>query len=64
MAKAVNSSALARSMVISSGAEPYMPNSTTEAARMRCPKPHQATARIAMFCAQANNSSNPRIAST
>ena len=36
--------ALARSMEIRSGTVPYMPNSTTEAARNRCAKPHQATA--------------------
>ena len=34
------------------------------AARNRCAKPHHATAVIAVFCAQANSSSNPRIAST
>ena len=51
-------------MVIKSGAEPYMPNNTTEEARIKCANPHHATARMAMFCAQANNRSNPRIAST
>ena len=52
------------SMLIRSGAEPNMPNSTTEKARIRWAKPHQATARIAVFCAQANSSNRPRMAST
>ena len=63
-AKAVNSMALARSIEIISGAEPYRPNSMTEAARNRCANPHHATAVIAVFCTQANSSSNPRITST
>ena len=63
-AKAVNSSALARSIEIRSDTAPYQPNSITEPARNRCAKPHHATAVIAEFCTQANNNSNPRIAST
>ena len=63
-AKAVNSSALARSIEIRSDTEPYMPNSTTEPARSRCAQPHQATARICEFWTQANSSSKPSIAST
>ena len=43
-AKAVNRMALARSIEIASDTVPYMPNSTTEAARSRCAQPHQATA--------------------
>ena len=63
-ANAVNNSALARSIEIRSETDPYMPNSITEAARIRSAKPHHATARIAVFCTHANNNSNPRIAST
>src|ERR1051326_5798964 len=48
-AKAVNNSALARSIEIASDTEPYMPNSTTEAARRRCAEPHQATAWMPQF---------------
>jgi hypothetical protein len=51
-------------MVIRSGTEPYMPNSTIEAARIRWAKPHQATARIAVFCTHTNSNSKPRMAST
>ena len=43
-AKEVNRRALARSIEIASGTEPYMPNSMTEPARSRCAQPHQATA--------------------
>jgi len=35
-----------------------MPNSVTEPARRRCAKPHQATAEICVFCAQAKSSSS------
>src|SRR4026208_975131 len=51
-AKAMNRIAFDRSMEIHSGAEPYMPNSTTEEARSRCAQPHQATAVIAEFWTQ------------
>ena len=63
-AKALNNNALARSNETRSGTAPYMPNSTTEAARNKCAKPHHATAVIAVFYTHANSSSNPRIAST
>ena len=63
-AKAVNRTAFDKSMEIHSGADPNMPNSTTEAARSRCAEPHQATAVIAEFWTHANNSNNPSIAST
>ena len=63
-AKAVNSRALARSIEIASGTEPYMPNSTTEPARSRCAQPHQATAWMPEFWTQANSSSRPSMAST
>ena len=36
-------------METTSGTEPYMPNSTTEAARIRCAEPHHATARIGVL---------------
>ena len=49
---------------MTSGAEPYKPNSTTDAARNKCANPHHATAVMAVFCTHANNSSNPRITST
>src|SRR5262249_22228041 len=49
---------------IRSETEPYSPNSVTDTARKKCAKPHHATAVMAVFCAQANSSSNPRIAST
>src|SRR5665213_2149954 len=48
-AKAVNSSALARSMEMASDTDPYMPNNMTEAARSRCAQPHQATAWMPEF---------------
>ena len=48
-AKAVNRIAFDRSKETQSGADPYMPNSTTEAARSRCAEPHHATAVIAEF---------------
>ena len=63
-AKAVNRTALARSIEIASDTDPYMPNSTTEAARSRCAQPHQATARMPEFWIQANSSSRPSMAST
>ena len=63
-AKAVNRMALARSMEIASGTEPYMPNSMTEPARNRCAQPHQATAWMLEFWIQANSSSRPSMAST
>ena len=46
------------------GMEPYKPNSTTEQARSRSAKPHQATAVNAEFWTQANSNSRPSIAST
>ena len=63
-AKAVNRTALARSIEMRSDTEPYMPNSTTDAARRRCALPHQATAMMPEFWTQANSSSRPSMAST
>jgi len=63
-AKAVNSSAFDRSMEMRSGADPYTPNSVTDAARNKWAKPHHATAVIAVFYTQANSSKRPRMAST
>src|SRR5579862_9308674 len=54
-AKAVNRTALARSIEIASDTVPYMPNSTTEPAQSRCAQPHHATAWIPEFWIQANS---------
>src|SRR4029079_8769388 len=63
-AKAVNSSALARSIEIASDTEPYMPNSAMEPARSRCAQPQQATAWMPEFSIHANSSSTSNIDST
>src|SRR6185503_16744379 len=56
-AKAVNRTALARSIEIASDTVPYMPNSTTDAALSRCAEPHPATAWMTEFWIQANSRS-------
>jgi hypothetical protein len=63
-AHAVNRMALARSIEIASGTEPYMPNSMTDAALSRCALPHHATAWMLAFWIHANSSNRPSIAST
>ena len=54
----------ARSMVTTSGACPYKPNSEIEPARNRCALPHQPTARISKFCTHMKSMSSPSIDST
>ena len=63
-AKEPNSTALARSIESESGTEPYRPSSMIETARSRWALPHQASARLPKFCAQAKNSSRPSMIST
>ena len=63
-AKEPNSTALARSIESESGTEPYSPNSMIETARIRWALPHQASAVLLKFCAQAKNSRRPSMTST
>ena len=63
-AKEPNSTALAKSIESEAGTEPCRPNSMIETARIRWALPHQASARLLKFCAQAKNSSRPSMIST
>lgn len=63
-ANAAKSNASARSMLIRSGTAPYIENRPIETGRTMWAKPHQQTARNAVFCAQTKSSSKPRKAST
>jgi hypothetical protein len=62
-AKEPNSTALAKSIDSESGTEPCRPSSMIEPARIRWALPHQASARLLKFCAQAKNNNRPSMIS-